>query len=114
MDIKMDNKNTLNLENIDKRPNGENLTINFRNNSRLLSRNRDTQQIDLKVIKAKNWQNSSSCDSGYVIGLPLNKSDNDIIKNELKHRECKMAWIAVTKNDGENQPWVDTKGNQTG
>lgn len=53
MDTKMDNKNTINLDNVDKVPNGDNLTLKSMNNNRLLSRNRTSQAINMKVIKRK-------------------------------------------------------------
>lgn len=46
------------------------------------------------------------------MGLPLNKEDNDIITVELKHMECDMAWIAATKNAGENDTWVNEAGDE--
>jgi hypothetical protein len=65
----------------------------------------------MKVISPKSHSNSV-CKSGYVMGLPLNAEDNQIIKDELKHMECDMAWISATKNAGANQSWKNTAGTQ--
>jgi hypothetical protein len=108
MDNTMDGKNTINLQNEDKEPEIQDLTLKSKNSNRLLA-----PKVRMHVVSPKSYSDSSSeCDSGYVMGLPLNAEDNDIIKDELKHMECDMAWIAAEKESGNNQPWKNTDGAQ--